>query len=274
MLNHKFSKTFSISVVMIIAGFFLLPNLVNLMVFKSAERRYEKEEEQRQLEREQADKQQANLIKALESIPFSDSRLRQCIINKLGSGFISSYGINSPSEITVVDCSSSNIRSLDGIEYLSGLTKLELSYNKISDLSALRKLRNLENLSIDINPVKQLNQLYDIPSLRTVAVPDTPYISCEQWRLFKSSIEHKRLTVSNRNKLKCNNRDDYFSSSSSHAEYTPDFSSSKRQSSGFSNSQDEQSKPDPFLKQILMKQSSGIPLSVDDQVYLLERSSR
>jgi hypothetical protein len=273
MLNHTFSKTFSISVVMIVAGFFLLPNLVNLMALKSAERRYEKEEEQHQQEREQAEKQQANLIKALEKIPFSDSRLRQCIINRLGSTSVQVHG-GSPSGITSISCTSSNIRSLDGIENLTGLTALDLTYNNIHDLSPLHKLRNLEKLSISVNPVKQLNQLYDIPSLRTVTVPDAPYISCEQWRLFNSSIERKRLNVSNQNNLKCNNSNDYSSSNSSHAEYTPDFRSSKRQSSGFSNSQDEQSKPDPFLKQILMKKSSGIPLSVDDQIYLLEHSSR
>ena len=92
-------------------------------------------------------------IAQVENFMVDDLNFRAFLQENYSEIFIndSVIDINSCDNITSIDCSSSEISSLDGIQYFENLTHLNCSYNQITQLPNLPPNLNYLNTSHCVN---------------------------------------------------------------------------------------------------------------------------
>jgi hypothetical protein len=81
-------------------------------------------------------------------------------------------------QLTVLDCSSAGIESLEGLSVFTGLTALSLSSNEIRNLVELNRLAALETLFLDDNKIIDPVPLYQLPGLRQVDLSGNAALQC------------------------------------------------------------------------------------------------
>ncbi len=179
MKNIKLSKTFSISILLIVIGFFLTPNIISSISLYQLDAR--ERNIQNAFQKEIADRKNI-LRKSFQNLRIKDKKLEKCISNELETYMnihpSSTGGINKVSELKCLRCFSRNIVSIEGIQGLSGLISIDLNDNDISDISPLLSLKNLETLYLDGNKPNNPEIVFDIPTLTHVALPDLSSLYC------------------------------------------------------------------------------------------------
>ena len=124
----------------------------------------------------------SSCIAQVQNFMVDDLNFRAFLQENFSEIFIndSVFDINSCDNITSIDCSSSEIISIDGIQYFENLTYLNCSYNQITQLPDLPSNLNYLNTSHCVNlsliesfphslefidcSYNQINNLPDLPS--------------------------------------------------------------------------------------------------------------
>jgi hypothetical protein len=81
-------------------------------------------------------------------------------------------------QLSVLDCSSAGIESLEGLPAFTGLKALRLSSNQIRNLVELNRISTLETLYLDNNKIIDPVPLYELPALRHVDLSGNPALQC------------------------------------------------------------------------------------------------
>ncbi|MBL4821533.1 MAG: leucine-rich repeat domain-containing protein [Gammaproteobacteria bacterium] len=109
------------------------------------------------------------------SLPVQDADLQGCINLALRQ-----QGLQNPADLTVLSCSNSNVRSLDGIEQYTGLKFLDLADNRITNLQPLAGMSQLNGLSIPNNPLTDISVLLRMGGLTASILSGNQQIPCGQ----------------------------------------------------------------------------------------------
>ena len=141
------------------------------------------------------------VVSSLEETSIDDQNLKQCIrrvvierarINPQNSGAISHA-----SDIRLLSCFKSNIRSLSGIEEFTNLRHLDISYNNITDLTPLKDHPSLQTINIKNNPISGIHILKTMPNLHAAKLPELRRRNC-------SEIDHLMSNINyNKSQLQC-----------------------------------------------------------------------
>ena len=81
-------------------------------------------------------------------------------------------------QLTVLDCSSAGIESLEGLSAFTGLKALRLSSNQVRNLVELNRMSTLEELYLDDNKIIDPVPLYQLPALRHLDFSGNPALQC------------------------------------------------------------------------------------------------
>lgn len=107
----------------------------------------------------------ATSIKALESIPVSDSKLKQCI-----ESIAQKKTWNTMADVTDIRCHSKSIASLKGLDAFANLESLSLHNNKLTTIDInFEALPRLKHLNLARNQLTQL-ELKNLTHLETLYV--------------------------------------------------------------------------------------------------------
>jgi len=109
------------------------------------------------------------------NVRFPDPGLQACVNMR-----IQQQQLESVEEITVLTCTSLEIRSLDGIQTVSNLEFLDLTDNRLTYLSGLRTLNNLRSVTASGNPLIDISALFGLSALNAAVFSNTSNIPCAQ----------------------------------------------------------------------------------------------
>lgn len=101
--------------------------------------------------------------------------------------------LNDPSELTVLSCANSEIRSLENIEQLSQLRFLDLSNNAISNITPLEGLQLLGGLSLINNQILDIAPLLNMAGLSSVSLMGNNNIPCQQLQELQTRMGNNLL---------------------------------------------------------------------------------
>ncbi|MCG8415682.1 MAG: leucine-rich repeat domain-containing protein [Pseudomonadales bacterium] len=96
--------------------------------------------------------------------------------------------LSSPTELTVLSCANSAIRSLENIGQLSQLRFLDLSNNNITNITPLEDLPTLGGLSLINNQITDIAPLFNLPGLTSVSLLGNDGIPCQQIQALRSRL--------------------------------------------------------------------------------------
>lgn len=200
--NVKFSRTFSVIVIIIVVSAFLLPSLSLKLRMLLA---LQQEDQVIEVYTKKLDDRINNVRQSIQAIGVKDNRLRACIDDE-AMKFArvhpdNSGGIDSVKELKTLRCPRRRIKDLSGLEKISSLEYLYLEDNEISDidnlagLTALKELNLENNVISDFEPLQNLaalqtlfldgnrtlnaDVLLSLPNLKSVSLPDIAHIFCE-----------------------------------------------------------------------------------------------
>lgn len=168
-----FSKTFSVFIIIIIGGYFIVPGIINRHSLSKMEAR----EEQIFLQNQERDQHRSSEIKRwLNTIPISDNNLRKCVHEHLLRNKKWMMNVDS---LTYLNCSYMKIKSLSGIDYFTHLASLNVSHNQIDRVNPLLKLKELKNLNLNGNQISDYKILLNIEYLNDLEIFETKTMFCQ-----------------------------------------------------------------------------------------------
>ena len=163
LIHLKISKTFSILIVIIVSGIFLLPNIiasVNLFV----------------LEREFGYHSENSTLSLLSELGIEDEELLGCMKDEvesvLGRPHFNAKAKDLVSFVDRLVCKGMNIKSLKGIEEMRNLIYLDLSDNPLTDISPLLVLPELSTLHLDNVRLNDNKVLFYLNGIEVVSFPN------------------------------------------------------------------------------------------------------
>ncbi len=104
------------------------------------------------------------------TVNIPDANLKECINGLLNQNPTDNITETQMSNITILNCRTKGIVSLEGVQYLTDVTDMYLYNNQIEDLTPLKDLTTLSFLELNFNNVSDLKGLENITSLEFLMV--------------------------------------------------------------------------------------------------------
>lgn len=167
----KLSKIFSLIILIIVVGVFLLPVLSMNFMFWLADRKEQRFESSLD---EDIEFQTTMVKHSIAQLNVKDLALLECIseqaLDRAKLPPNSSGSIENVDQLKWLNCSGSNIINLEGIGGLRRLVFLGLANNKITNIKELEKLEKLEDVNLSYNTVVDLGPLSGLPQLKRLDI--------------------------------------------------------------------------------------------------------
>jgi Leucine-rich repeat (LRR) protein len=173
------SLTFSILIVIIIAGVFLFPNILGSLSLLQYESFIDNELKAWDASIEKRDEM---LIQSLQELDIKDENFYVCAKKAL-SNFMGVHPKNinesSASElIKYLSCRNMGIKSIIGAENLKNLTYIDLTRNPIVDISPLSDLENLYSIDLTGVTLNDNRTLFELEGIGKVSPPNLSDVFC------------------------------------------------------------------------------------------------
>lgn len=180
MRNIKISRTFSILIIIIVLGVFLLPNILGSISLHQYGVSEKNEIERYNLSIENRDKV---LLSSLKSLNIKDKALFDCINREL-SRFMGMHPQNFREQDTInlirsLNCQNMGITDISGIELLKNLQYLDISENPITDISLILTLDNLTSFHLKNVKLSSHHDLFKLRGIKTISPPSLSSLYCE-----------------------------------------------------------------------------------------------
>lgn len=190
--NYKISKEFALTVVAVLALWFLGPHIL----FSASEKKREsalKSFSDSLREREE------KVAASIASLHIIDNNFLACIKSAAGERArippTSSGGIDDVRELKSLYCPRREILSIQGVEQLPALEFLDISHNHVEDLSPLESNPILKTLRLNSNPIQDISPLKSLDGLVDVTLPELPVMSCNEIKEIMGQIKYDIKTT-------------------------------------------------------------------------------